>query len=161
MADTPTREQAIASFAAMIRDIPVAMLTTTGMGRLRSRPMMTQRTPFDGELWFVTARAAGMTGEIRDRQAVHVTFASPSDSRYGWASGTATIVDDPARLRTLWHEGYLQWLPGGAGDPALALIKVSVQEAEYWDQASGRMVRLGPFAEPGSSFRDVAPGMGM
>ncbi len=74
MAEMPTREQAIATFAAMIRGIPVAMLTTTGLGRLRSRPMVTQREPFDGSLWFVTARAAEKTGEIRDRQAVHVTF---------------------------------------------------------------------------------------
>jgi general stress protein 26 len=161
MAETPTCEQAIARFAAMIRDIPVAMLTTTGLGRLRSRPMMTQRIPFDGALWFIAARAAGMTGEIRDRQAVHVTFVLPSENRYAWASGMATIVDDPARLRTLWHEGHLQWLPGGAADPALALIKVSVEEAEYWDATSGRMARLGPFVEPGSTFREVAPGMGI
>ena len=43
MADTPTRKQAIATFAEMITGIPVAMLTTTGLGRLRSRPMVTPR----------------------------------------------------------------------------------------------------------------------
>ena len=105
MADTPTREQAIATFSEMITGIPVAMLTTTGLGRLRSRPMVTPRAPFDGSLWFVTARAAGKTGEIRDRQAVHVTFVAPSENRYVWASGTASIVDDPARLKALWHGG--------------------------------------------------------
>src|SRR5512144_122575 len=112
MPATATREEAIRTLDAMVQGIPVAMLTTTGMGRLRSRPMVTQRTPFDGELWFVTARAAEKTTEIRDRQAVHVTFVSPSDNRYGWASGTAAIVEDPATLRMLWHAGYLQWLPG-------------------------------------------------
>jgi general stress protein 26 len=161
MVDTPTRQQAIAILAATIEGIPVAMLTTTGMGRLRSRPMVTQRTPFDGELWFVTAREAGKTGEIRDRQTVHVTFISPPDNRYAWASGTATIVEDPATLRSLWHEGYRQWLPGGPDDPAVTLIRIRVEEAEYWDRASGRMERLGSFVEPGVSFRDVAPGMGI
>jgi len=62
-------------------------------GRLRSRPMVTQRAAFDGELWFLTARAAGKTGEIRDRQAVHVTFVSPVDNRYVWVSGTASLVE--------------------------------------------------------------------
>ena len=161
MSDTPTREQAVATFAATIEGIPVAMLTTTGLGRLRSRPMVTQRTPFDGELWFVTSRAAEKTCEIRDRQAVHVTFVSPSDNRYGWASGTAAIVEDPARLRMIWHAGYLQWLPGGPDDSTLALIRVRVEEAEYWDRAANRMVRLGSLAEPGSSFRDLAPGTGI
>jgi general stress protein 26 len=161
MADIPAREHAVATFAEMIRGIPVAMLTTTGLGRLRSRPMVAQRTPFDGTLWFITARAAGKTGEIRDRQAVHVTFVAPLENRYAWASGKATIVDDPARLKSLWHGGYLQWLPGGPGDPAITLIRVVIEEAEYWDEAAGRMVQLGSFIEPGSSFREVAPGIGI
>ncbi len=161
MADTPTRQQAIATFAEMIKGIPVAMLTTTGLGRLRSRPMVTQRAPFEGELWFVTARAAGKIGEIRNRQAVHVTFVAPSENRYVWASGTASIVQDPARLKALWHGGYLQWLPGGPDDPSVALIKVAVEEAEYWDEATGRMVRLDAFIPPGSTFREAVEGVGI
>ncbi len=130
MAENPAREATIKTFAAMIHGIPVAMLTTTGMGRLRSRPMVVQRLPFDGDLWFLTARSAGKTGEIRDRQAVHVTFVSPSDGRYVWASGTAALVEDAAQVARLWHEGYRQWLPGGPADPTVALIRVRVEEAE-------------------------------
>ena len=161
MTDTPTRDDAVRTVAAMIEDIPVAMLTTTGMGRLRSRPMATQRTAFDGELWFLTERGAGKTGEIRDRQAVHVTFVSPADSRYVWVSGTASIVEDATMVKTLWHPGYLPWLPGGPDDPAVALINVRVEEAEYWDRSLSRMVRLDTFVQPGTAFRDVAPGMGI
>ena len=124
MADVPTREEAIRLLAAMIEDIPVAMLTTTGLGRLRSRPMVTQRAPFDGALWFLTARATGKTGEIRDRQAVHVTLVSPTDNRYVWASGTASVVEDPAMLKSLWHAGYLPWLPGGADDHQTLILPV-------------------------------------
>jgi general stress protein 26 len=161
MPATATREEAIRTLAAMIDGIPVAMLTTTGMGRLRSRPMVTQRLPFDGCLWFLTARAAGKTSEIRDRQAVHVTFVSPSDNRYVWASGTAAVIDDPAMLNRLWHVGYLPWLPGGPDDPTTALIKVRVEEAEYWDHAGGRMVRLSGFVEPGATFHEMSPDSGI
>ena len=161
MPATPTRTEDIGTFATMIEGIPVAMLTTTGMGRLRSRPMVTQRTPFDGYLWFLTARAAGKTSEIRDRQAVHVTFVSPSDNRYVWASGTAALVEDRAMLKRLWHAGYLPWLPGGAEDPTTTLIKVRVEEAEYWDHAAGRMVALDRFVEPGTTFRELSPDTGI
>jgi general stress protein 26 len=161
MPEVPTREQAIRLMADMIKDIPVAMLTTTGLGRLRSRPMVVQRTPFDGSLWFLTARATGKTGEIRDRQAVHVTFVSSAENRFVWASGTAALVEDPALLKSLWHDGYLPWLPGGPDDPGLALIKVRVEEAEYWDNKAGRMVMLNSFVQPGASFRDAAPGIGI
>jgi general stress protein 26 len=161
MPATPTRHEAIRTFATMIKGIPVAMLTTTGMGHLRSRPMVTQQTPFDGHLWFLTARAAGKTSEIRDRQAVHVTFVSPSDNRYVWASGTAVLVEDRAMLARLWHSGYLPWLPGGADDPTTTLIKVRIEEAEYWDHSAGRMVMLDCFVEPGTTFREMSPDTGI
>jgi len=160
MSETPTREQAIATLARMIEGVNAAMLTTTGMGRLRSRPMVTQRTPFDGYLWFLTDRGAGKTGEIRDRQAVHITFVSPSDNRYVWASGTAVLVDDRSKLQEIWHDAYRPWFPGGANDPSISLIRVRVEEAGYWDQASNRMVVLGGFVE-GTAFRDMQPGMGI
>jgi general stress protein 26 len=160
MPESSRREDAIRTLAGMIRDIPVAMLTTTGMGRLRSRPMMTQRAPFDGFLWFLTTRGTGMTGEIRDRQAVHVTFVSSGDSRYVWASGTAALVDDRAKVQELWHPGYQPWCPGGPTDPSAALIKVRVEEAGDWDPATSRMIGLAGFVEP-TTFHDVEPGMGI
>lgn len=161
MAQNATREEVIQVLAGMIRDIPVAMLTTTGLGRLRSRPMVTQRSAFDGDLWFLTARAAGKTGEIRDRQQVHITFVSPSDSRYVWATGTASVVDNKAKVQELWHAGYKPWFPDGPADGSIALIKVRVEEAEYWDGKAGRMVLLTGFLEPGGTFRDMEPGMGI
>jgi general stress protein 26 len=161
MPEALSRQESIRIVASTIEGIPVAMLTTTGLGRLRSRPMVTQQLPFDGSLWFLTARAAGKAAEIRDRQAVHVTFVSPAEGRYLWVSGTAALVEDRAFLKRLWHPGYLPWLPGGPDDPGLSLIKVRVEEAEYWDNMAGRMVRLEGFVEPGASFRDVAPGAGI
>ena len=160
MPETPTRQEAIRTLAELMKDVPVAMLTTTGMGRLRSRPMVAQRARFDGTLWFLTDRTAGKTGEIRDRQAVHVTFVSPSDNRYVWASGTATLVDDPAQVNALWHDGYGPWFPKGPRDESISLIKVRVEEAGYWDASTGRMVLLTGFVES-TAFRDLQPGMGI
>ena len=156
-----TREEVIQALARMIRDIPVAMLTTTGLGRLRSRPMVTQRSAFDGDLWFLTARAAGKTGEIRDRQQVHLTYVSPSDNRYVWATGTATLVEDQAKVQELWHTGYRPWFPGGAASGNISLIRIRVEEAEYWDADAGRMVLLTGFVEQGTRFHDMEPGTGI
>jgi general stress protein 26 len=161
MPQNASREEVIQALAGMIREIPVAMLTTTGLGRLRSRPMVTQRTRFDGNLWFLTARAAGKTGEIRDRQVVHVTFVSPTDNRYVWATGTATIVDDQKKVTEIWHTGFRLWFPEGPDTGNVALIKIRVEEAEYWDAKANRMVLLTGFVEPGSALRDLEPGMGM
>lgn len=160
MPETPTRQEAIRTLADLIEDVPVAMLTTTGMGRLRSRPMVAQRAPFDGMLWFLTERSAGKTGEIRDRQAVHVTFVSAEDDRYVWASGTATLANDTARVKALWHDGYRPWFPKGPDDEAISLIGIRVEEAGYWDASAGRMVLLSGFVES-TAFRDLQPGAGI
>jgi general stress protein 26 len=161
MAQDARREEVIQALAGMIRDIPVAMLTTTGLGRLRSRPMVTQRTPFDGSLWFLTERAAGKTGEIRDRQVVHVTFVSAADNRYVWTTGMAAVVDDRTKVKELWHPGYKPWFPEGVEADTIALIKVRVEEAEYWDPKANRMVLLTGFIEPGTAVRELEPGMGL
>jgi hypothetical protein len=52
-------------------------------------------------------------------------------------------------------------VPGGPDPSTNALIRVRVEEAEYWDQSAGRMVQLTGFVEPGTSFHEVAPGMGI
>jgi len=161
MPQNARREEVVEALARLIKDIPVAMLTTTGLGRLRSRPMVCQHDPFDGDLWFLTARAAGKTGEIRDRQVVHVTFVSPTDSRYVWATGLASVVVDAGKVRDLWHPGYKPWFREGPDDPSIALIRVKVEEAEYWDPKANRMVLLTGFVEPGSSVRELEPGMGI
>jgi hypothetical protein len=44
-------------------------------------------------------------------------------------------------------------------DPDLALIKVQVQEAEYWDRRQHRMVQVTGFVEPIFGFRE--PGTGV
>jgi general stress protein 26 len=49
-----TRAQTIEKLNLLIKDINIAMLTTIDKGVLRSRPMATQETEFDGELWFIT-----------------------------------------------------------------------------------------------------------
>ena len=42
----------------IVRDIPVALLTTDDHGTLRSRPMVAQQANFDGTLWFFTRRSS-------------------------------------------------------------------------------------------------------
>jgi general stress protein 26 len=37
---------------------------------------------------------------------------------------------------------YKTWFPGGLQDPNLALMKVEVASAEYWDTPGGRVMQL-------------------
>jgi len=157
-----TREEAIQTLAALIADIPVAMLTTTNhRGWLRSRPMVVQEEPFDGTLWFFTGGSAAKTADIRDRRQVNVSFAAPDRDRYVSVSGVAMIIDDVELRRRLWNESYRPWFPKGLDDPDLRLIRIEAEEAEYWDQAEGRMIHVPELYLSKPRFGQMEPGTGI
>ena len=64
--------------------------------------------------------------------SVGLTYAKPEDNCYVAIAGTAQIVVDAKKVQDLWIPSYQAWFPGGPNDPDLALIKVSVETAEYW-----------------------------
>jgi general stress protein 26 len=51
-------------------------------------------------------------------------------------TGIAERVLDPERVRALWNEELCAWFSQGAHDPSLALMRVQVDEAEFWDSPS-------------------------
>lgn len=127
----------------LIKDISIAMLTTvTSDGSLRSRPMATQDLPFDGDLWFFTSDDSGKTDEIAREHEVNLAYSDPKNQKYVSLSGTAQVVRDYDKARQLWKPFYKTWFPGGLEDPHLALLRVQVNTAEYWDMPSSKMVHL-------------------
>jgi general stress protein 26 len=142
----------------LIKGARVVMLTTVASdGRFRSRPMIPGA--FDaGSLWFLTRVPSAKTADIADNQRVNLAYSSPKDDRYVSISGAATILRDAARVRDLWEREHKAWFAGGKKDPELAVLRVHVDQVEYWDADSGRMVPLsGPFASAGSATPSAAP----
>ena len=128
----------------LIKGARVAMLTTVGPdGTLRSRPMATLKAPFEGDVWFFTRANAPKADEIRDNDQVNVSFSAGEDDRYLSISGTASLVRDKERLEQLWSGRLKNWFPDGKKDPDLALLRVRVDRAEYWDAKTAAMVHLG------------------
>jgi general stress protein 26 len=128
----------------LIKGARIAMLTTIAPdGALRSRPMATLKAPFEGDLWFFTRADVAKADEIRDNSHVNVSFADSDDDRYLSISGTASLVKDQALMEQLWSGRLKNWFPAGKKDPGLALLRVRVDRAEYWDSKTAQMVALG------------------
>ena len=146
--DADAHTQDIEKLAKLIKDIKFAMLTTAMPDHtLRSRPMATQNTPFDGTLWFFTYAESGKTHEIQNDQHVNVSYADPSNNRYVSVSGRGTVLRDRAKAKELWTELHRAWFPKGLDDPNLALLRVDVTDAEYWDAPNSKMVQLAGFVK--------------
>lgn len=144
MKTTANTRDDIDRFAALIKGIKVAMLTTiTDDGSMRSRPMATQTKDFDRKhLWFFTKRSSPKSQEIASHHEVHLSYASPEDHRYVSVTGIASLVDDEDKKTELWSAVHKAWFPEGLDDPDLALLRVDVRHAEYWEAKGGRMVQL-------------------
>ena len=134
-----TRQQCVNMLREMIDEIRVAMLTTVAEdGHMRSRPMQTPPQAFDGDLWFFTLGTDPKTTEIRHHSHVCVTYASPREHQFLSLSGVAEIVADRKRIELIWNDELLEWFPAGADDPDLMLIRVRVNEAEFWHYQNKR-----------------------
>jgi general stress protein 26 len=131
----------------MIRDIKFAMLTSEDGAHLRSRPMAAAQQAFDGELWFFTRASSHKVAEVQHDDRVNVSYSDPESQNYVSLSGTAALVRDPAAVRAHWSEAMRTWFPKGVDDPDIALLKVDVQMAEYWDAPSSAMVHAYGYAK--------------
>ena len=142
-ADHLTREQMLSKVNELIKNIKMAMLTTESEeGMLHSRPMATQEADFDGTLWFFTSANSSKAADLEWNPEVNVSYAQPSDTKYVSLSGSGEIVRDRAKMQELWNDIYRAWFPLGLDDPNVALLRVDVTVAEYWEAASGKMVQL-------------------
>ena len=143
-----TRSAQIDKLNELIKDINIAMLTTQETdGTLRSRPMATQDTKFDGNLWFFTRINAAKVAEVQQDQSVNVSYADADNQRYVSVSGQATVLRDQQKIDELWNPIAKVWFPDGKDDPSLALMKVHVTQAEYWDASANRMIQFAQFAK--------------
>jgi len=143
MSESTPHQQHLDKFRELIKDIDVAMLVTeTGDGSLRSRPMVTQATDFDGELWFFTDHHSAKVLEIQADRHVNVSYADPRSQKYISVSGIAELSTDRHKIKELWNPFAKAWFPDGPDDPRLALLRVRPTTAEYWDSASGLAVTI-------------------
>ena len=136
-----TQQEAEKKVFDLIRKIEVAqMVTVGGDGKLRSRPMVAKQDDFNGELWFFTSAASGKIHEIKGDGEVLLTYSDPSRQNYVSVEGEGAVVRDPQKIRDLWSEPMRVWFPKGPTDPDIALVRVKVREATYWDAPSSAFV---------------------
>ncbi len=124
----------------MIKDTKFAMLTSDDGGHLRSRPMAASQRSFDGTLWFFTRASSHKVSEVAADNRVNVSYAEPDKQNYVSLSGIAHLVRDSSAIAEHWSEALRTWFPKGREDPDIALLRIDVQEAEYWDAPSSTML---------------------
>lgn len=132
--------------ADLVEKAKVALVTTIAEnGSLVSRPLAVQQREFDGDLWFFTQDPSPKTDQVRAHEQVNVAV----EAGNGWLSlsGTASVTKDRTKIDELWNTGAEAWFDQGRDDPAVALLKVHADTAEYWTADSPKVVILAKYAK--------------
>ncbi|NDJ19180.1 pyridoxamine 5'-phosphate oxidase family protein [Myxacorys almedinensis] len=139
MTVSPNHADQLEKLRDLVKDIEYCMLTTVNPdGSLHSRPMaLNHEIEENGDLWFFTYASSYKVDEVNHNHHVNVSFAAPNKQTYVALSGQAELVRDKQMMEQLWVPDLKAWFPNGIDEPDIALLKVSVEKAEYWDSPSG------------------------
>jgi general stress protein 26 len=127
----------------MIRQYRFAMFTTREQGDvLRSRPMTTIQREFDGHLCFFAKSDSDVVHSVMRYAQVCLSYGNSNESDFVCAAGPAEIDKQPEAKRRLWNPMLQAWFPEGPDADSVALIRVRVDHAEYWDGQDNKLVQL-------------------
>ena len=148
MSEQPTHSEALKKINDLIQGKKIAMLTSVANdGSFHARPMAVLDLDFDGELWFFTQKDAPKVDQIEAEPRVNVAYSDPSNQDYVSLAGRAKLVVDQALNEKYWQPQFEAWFPDGVDDPQLALLKIEVEGAEYWDSPSSTIAHIKGFVQ--------------
>jgi len=141
--DKPASEVNLKDIIEKIKHIRVAMLTTEDEnGTLRSRPMAHVDIDADNYIWFFTKDNSGKVVEVSEESQVNLAYANTDNQQYVSISGTAFISHDKEKMKELWNPMVKAYFPNGLEEPDIALLRIKIHDAEYWDSSASVMLRL-------------------
>lgn len=144
--DAPQDDADLRKLAELIDDIEVAMLTTQDTdGSLVSRPLQTLKLTAEGDLVFFTAADSAKVDQLTEDLEVNLAYARQDDKRYVSVRGRARIDRDPALIKELWSPAQNVFF-SGKDDPNLAVLRVRVRDAMYWEATGNAVERVLDFA---------------
>ena len=144
---TDQRSEAIEKLKGFLEGIDFTMLTTIADGKLHSRPMSTQEMDENGDLWFFTQDDSRKIEEIQADNRINAAYSDPNGNTFVSVFGTAEVVKDRAKIEELWSPIYKAWFPEGLDDPHVCLLRVQVEDAEYWDAPNSKIVQIAGFVK--------------
>lgn len=146
----------------LVKSIEVAqMVTIAADGKLRSRPMVAKQNSFAGDLWFFASATSGKVDELDANREVLLTYSDPSKQNYVSVEGEGEVVRDSQRaqrVRDLWSEPLRVWFPKGPSDPDIALVRVRMREARYWDAPSSAFLLVYGYVKAVTTGQRPNPG---
>jgi len=116
----------------LMKKIGFAMLVTRDGDKLRARPMSAYLERENNAVYFLTDARRHKDEEIARNSGINLSFADASDQKYVSITGTAIVSNDRAKIKQLFSTPAKAWWDS-ADDPNIRVLKITPDEAEFWD----------------------------
>ena len=122
----------------LMEKIGFAMLVTLDGEKLRARPMSADVRREENAIYFLADARRHKDEEIARHPEVNLSFADTGGQKYVSVSGKAAVSNDRARIKEMFTTPAKAWW-GSAEDPNIRILKVTPEDAEFWD-APGKVI---------------------
>ena len=116
----------------LMKKIGFAMLVTRDGDKLRARPMSAYLARDENMIYFLTDARHHKVEEIARNPQVNLSFADAGSQTYVSLTGTAAVSNDRNKIRDLFTTTAKAWWDS-AEDPNIRLLKITPDDAEFWD----------------------------
>ena len=116
----------------LMKKIGFAMLVTRDADKLRARPMSAYLERETNTIYFLTDARRHKDDEIAQYPQVMTAHSDTSNYKFVSLSGRATVSNDRAKIKELWDPTAQAWWDS-PDDPNIRVLKITPDDAEYWD----------------------------
>jgi general stress protein 26 len=116
----------------LMEKIGFCMLASRDGEEIRSRPMAAYLEREEGRIYFLTDKDSYKDEEIAADPHVNLAFADAGSHSYVAVTGRASLSNDREKIRELFNIPAKAWWDS-AEDPAIRLLVVEPDQAQYWD----------------------------
>jgi len=95
------------------------------------------------------SRQSDPVAELAADPSVNVAYSPPGDACWISVTGTAMLVEDGDKAKSLWSRSADAWFSGGPTDPDLAVIQVRIVHVSEWEAG------VNPGSRPSMRSEDV------
>ena len=116
----------------LMKKIGFAMLVTHDGDKLRARPMSAYLARDENMIYFLTDARRHKDEDIARNPGINLSFADAGSQTYVSLTGTATVSNDRGKIRELFSTTAKAWWDS-AEDPNIRVLKITPEDAEFWD----------------------------
>jgi len=116
----------------LMKTIGFAMLVTHDGDKLRARPMSAYLARDENMIYFLTDARRHKDEDIARNPGINLSFADAGSQTYVSLTGTATVSNDRGKIRDLFSTTAKAWWDS-AEDPNIRVLKITPEDAEFWD----------------------------